>query len=529
MRRLKLRRAVNVRLLWWVGNTEPHDRSFIGKRPSDNTGIHRFVRVGEAPMSNLSRGTLAYLTLGLLVVWTACPVRAEIIARYGQCYLENMDGLLVLHLKGTPSEMGYAHGYLLADKVRRVYQALGGVLDHELDAQKQKEVAAAARPFIPERYIEEIHAIAAGANAALRETAVDPDRLLELHSWDEIVREGEHAIVAHFAALGAGTQDGHVILGLNRDDEQAVRRGVQDGAVVTIYEPQEGHTFCSVGWAGFVGVMTGINSQGVVVSEASFPAYGQRTEGLPLPFQLRLVLEQAAGVQSAENLMRSLPRTVTGNVLVADGGDASAVRAFEFSADRFEVFTEADPREDHTYVVRDEGITFRVTYFDDPIELSLPSGHGNIAAVLSQPLANAIVRSGVFVHHQGEPGSANPPLLELQCNWVMELGVRRPDFDFVDVSALLPATYPYRSLDIAFLIDKIVSKKAREIVSPILAALLDVVVPGWDAELYRPHFAALSRSSTMRRRISQRLGQIDPTQVIWILGGDQPTPAFNTR
>ena len=45
--------------------------------------------------------------------------QAEVVAREGKGYLEKRDdGQLVLHLKGSPYEMGVQHGKLLRDQVR---------------------------------------------------------------------------------------------------------------------------------------------------------------------------------------------------------------------------------------------------------------------------------------------------------------------------------------------------------------------------------------------------------------------------
>ncbi len=58
--------------------------------------------------------------------------RAETIARCGDGWLESIDGYPVLHLKGTPYEMGYQHGALLKDSVR---QNMHNIL--EVEAEKE--------------------------------------------------------------------------------------------------------------------------------------------------------------------------------------------------------------------------------------------------------------------------------------------------------------------------------------------------------------------------------------------------------
>src|SRR5438046_1714468 len=53
--------------------------------------------------------------LAVVLLWIAFPrcVSAETIARCGAGWLETIDGYLVLHVKGTPYEMGYQHGALV--------------------------------------------------------------------------------------------------------------------------------------------------------------------------------------------------------------------------------------------------------------------------------------------------------------------------------------------------------------------------------------------------------------------------------
>lgn len=467
------------------------------------------------------------LCVTILIVLQTPFAPAEVVSRHNQSWLEKVDGLEVLHLKGTPSEMGYDQGFLLADRVKKVYQGLGTLLTREATRQEQTEAAAAARPYVPESFVQEITAIATATNDVLGPNTVDPNRLLELHSWIEILREGERGATAHFAALGAATVDGHVIVGANRDDEQAVRRGLQDGAIVVIREPSGGRMFCTVTWAGFAGVFVGMNDQGLAISESCFPAFGQSLEGMPVCLQLRSVLEQATDIASAENLLKSMRRTVSGNVLLADGKSGGAVKAIEFTSNRLETFTQGDAREDHTYVIRDSGVPVTIKYFDPAVDLVLPAGHGDITANISQSVPNAIVRSSFFLHHDGEPGSATPPLLELQTNWVMNLGVTNPEFDFIDVTKSLPAAYPYRSLDMMYLIDKIVSKQARDVIPALLAGGLDFLVPDWESELYKPMFAAVTRYWKLRDRVAGASGAIDTAKAIELIGGGQTDQAFN--
>ena len=73
-------------------------------------------------------------TLCLAVLWLPLlpAVHGEessrCLARCGQGWLEEVGGYPVLHLKGTPYEIGYQHGALLKD---RVHSNLRGILSQE--------------------------------------------------------------------------------------------------------------------------------------------------------------------------------------------------------------------------------------------------------------------------------------------------------------------------------------------------------------------------------------------------------------
>ncbi len=463
-------------------------------------------------MSIPVRPSATCLVAVLVGIAAGSSASAALLEQYGQSTLSDVNGLLVLQLRGTPAEMGYAHGRLLADEAKVVYDALERSLLREHTLAEQTAIATAARPYIPARFVEEVQAIAAGVNDALGEEVISADRLLELHSWDEICMERmDRGVTAHFAALGGGTQGGHVIFGLDYVDEQCVRRGVQNGAVAIVYHPDEGHTFATASWAGFAGVMVGVNSQGLVASEARFSALGQRQDGTPLPFQMRRVMEECGDVAAAEALLRAVRRTVTGNVMVADGVGGNAVRAFEFSKDRFEVFSEGDPAEDHTYVVQAKAVHATVVIDDFSAGIDLPDTPTDITAQLSRPLANAIVRTGVYTHHTGAS-----PLLSLQAKWAMGFVNTDPDFDFLDLSTMA-VDYPYPSLDIVYMTDKILAGEARDLLNPLLVQALDVLVPYWDIDLYHPDSAAPSRYKALGNLVEGQLGALDPVAAVAIL------------
>ena len=61
--------------------------------------------------------TLVWLSMATIVV-AESTTTSTTVARCGAGWLEIVDGYRVLHLKGTPYEIGYQHGALLKEDVR---------------------------------------------------------------------------------------------------------------------------------------------------------------------------------------------------------------------------------------------------------------------------------------------------------------------------------------------------------------------------------------------------------------------------
>src|SRR5262245_8749706 len=105
-------------------------------------------------------------SLVTLLLFIGGVARAEIVARCGQGYLETIDGYRVLHLKGTPYEMGYQQGKLLSDECKTLFTTLfdGKLKEAKIEflgvhlpiRQAIASIFAMQRKNIPDRYIEEM-------------------------------------------------------------------------------------------------------------------------------------------------------------------------------------------------------------------------------------------------------------------------------------------------------------------------------------------------------------------------------------
>ena len=232
--------------------------------------------------------------LGILSVLLLCTTagRAETIARCGDGWLEEINGYLVLHLKGTPYEMGYQQGALLKDHCQ---QNLNFMLN-----EKAKQlikigpvrvnprgfidgILAVQKPFVPKKFFDELDGLAAGAE-------LKPADVYACNFIPELFH------CSGFAVMNSATKDGTLYHGRVLDYSCDWR--LQEHAVLVVAEPDGGIPFVNVTYAGFIGSVTGMNAQHVSIGEMGGLGLGHWS-GVPMAFLMREVLETANDLEEA--------------------------------------------------------------------------------------------------------------------------------------------------------------------------------------------------------------------------------------
>lgn len=282
----------------------------------------------------MHRASIRLVAWTLLVVFAAAaPLRAETrtIARCGAGFLEEVDGYRVLHIKGSPYEMGYQQGALLKDHIRENVRYLFEVKAKELKLQigglnllNPKRaiggIAATQKRFVPERFFEEMRGMADGAGIDVQEVITA-----------NFIPEMFHC--SGFALSGSATKDGTLYHGRILDYGCDWR--LQEHAVLTVAEPKGKIPFVNVTYAGFIGSVTGMNAKRVSIGEMGGQGLGH-WEGVPMALLVRMALEEASTLDQAIATFRDNPRTCEYYYVIADGKSGKGV-GMEASWDVFGV------------------------------------------------------------------------------------------------------------------------------------------------------------------------------------------------
>ena len=257
--------------------------------------------------------------IGVVCLLLAERLPAQTVARCGKGWLELVDGYPVLHLKGTPREMGYQHGALLRDKVRsnmhNILEVQGEKTLVEVGPLKLKPrqgidmIVGIQEPYVPKKYFEELEGLAEGSGLTVADARAG-----------NFLPELFHC--SGFAIANSATKDGTLYHG--RVLDYAIDWNLQEHAVLIVAEPDGGIPFVNVTYAGFIGSVTGMNAEHVSVGEMGGGGLGFWA-GMPMAFLVREVLEKGKDLETAISVFRDNRRTCQYFYVVADGKTNEAV------------------------------------------------------------------------------------------------------------------------------------------------------------------------------------------------------------
>lgn len=125
-----------------------------------------------------------------------------------------------------------------------------------------------------------------------------------------------------FAVFGTATKDGKLYHGRVLDYMTTI--GLQDSATTFIVAPEGKIPFANVGYAGFIGCVSGMNAECISLGEMGGRGEGQ-WDGVPMATLMRRALEECDSLAKVKALWEHSPRTCEYYYVFADGKTNQAV------------------------------------------------------------------------------------------------------------------------------------------------------------------------------------------------------------
>ncbi|HEY0785296.1 MAG TPA: C45 family peptidase [Acidobacteriaceae bacterium] len=259
----------------------------------------------------------------LLLLFAATALAAPAAdPRLGSSYRFEAGGWTYVHLAGSPEQIGYEHGYLLAQEIEdnvRIYQVEAPNLYEKPWTYFRHAGRQVLWPHINAEYQAELKGMAAGLQA--HGAKIDLWDLVALNGNEELTgyylpwenarekRPSPPAAVAPgkcsaFLATGSATRDGRIVMAHSNWSNYAEG---EHWTVIFDIAPSAGNRMLMDGSPGMIASQDdfGVNAAGLMITETTLPmAAGFDPEGVPEFVRSRQAMQYAGSIDEYAAIMR---------------------------------------------------------------------------------------------------------------------------------------------------------------------------------------------------------------------------------
>ena len=180
--------------------------------------------------------------------------------------------------------------------------------------------------YVPDEYLREIRGVSEFASEDYGYIGDKYGRILNYHAAHDIGHALQNlALVgcSSFGTWGSRSENGRMIVGRNFDFY--VGDNFAKNKIVAFIKPQKGHAFMSVTWGGFMGVVSGMNDQGLTVTINAAKSSIPLSSATPVSLVAREILQYASNISEAYAIAGKRKMFVSESFLVGSAVDGKAV------------------------------------------------------------------------------------------------------------------------------------------------------------------------------------------------------------
>ncbi len=257
---------------------------------------------------------------------------------------KNKYGLWEMYLEGSPFDMGVASGKLTKELIAKQEEAFVKQIKEMIPSPFYLKflryfIAWFNRDIdeyiIPE-YQKEIYGISFSASDKYDYIGSNYERMLNYHAAHDIGHALKDLALVGCTSFAAnlGFADSSLIIGRNFDfyinDEFA------EDKIVVFVNPEKGHKFAYITWASMIGVVSGMNEQGLTVSINAGKSDIPYKAATPISLLAREILQYAGNFDEAIAIAKKRQTFVSESLLIGSAADNSAI-IIEKSPSRLDV------------------------------------------------------------------------------------------------------------------------------------------------------------------------------------------------
>lgn len=246
---------------------------------------------------------------------------------------QNGHGLWEMYLEGAPLERGVAFGRLAEDLLLHQETVFVDQIREFIPSDSYLKFLRFflvvfnrnLGEYVPEEFRREIYGVSLSCTHAYDDIGTPYERQLNYHAAHDIGHAMQQYMLVGCSSFGVwdgASADSALIVGRNFDFYMG--EGFARDKLVSFVRPDEGHPYASVGWAGMVGVLSGMNREGLTVTINAAKGPMPTSAATPISILAREILQYAATIDEAYEIARRRRTFVSESMLIGSARDGRA-------------------------------------------------------------------------------------------------------------------------------------------------------------------------------------------------------------
>lgn len=259
---------------------------------------------------------------------------------------KSRTGLWEMYVEGNGYQRGVMHGRLARHLVQEQEEAFSERINEMVPSGIYRRILSYLiawfnrdlHQYIPLEYKKEIFGISQYASPEFEWVGPAYQRLMNYHAAHDIGHALQNMALVGCSSFGVWnerTEDSTLLIGRNFDFY--VGDHFAENKIVMFVNPDSGHQFMMVTWGGMIGVVSGMNMQGLTITLNAAKSEIPTGSATPVSILAREVLQYASTIDEALKIIRGKKTFVSESFLIGSAKDGKAVN-IEITPDTVDIY-----------------------------------------------------------------------------------------------------------------------------------------------------------------------------------------------
>lgn len=243
---------------------------------------------------------------------------------------KNDYGLWEMKVCGNDFEMGVKNGMLTKELNRYQEQAFVERINELVPSKNYLNFLKYFIAFfnrniddnIPLEYRKEIYGVSLFASPEFNYIAPNYHRMINYHGAHDIGHTLQNMSLVGCTAFGVKntrSEDSSLLIGRNMDFYSGDK--FAENKIIVFCKPKNGYKFAYVSWAGLIGVISGMNDQGLTVTLNAAKSPIPTSAKTPVSILARIILQHASNINEAYALAQKYQTFVAESFMIGSAKD----------------------------------------------------------------------------------------------------------------------------------------------------------------------------------------------------------------